>query len=188
MEQDALAEECESRATESSPKAPPVAPWVFRLTGDPKVSVIRAPARPASARPTETKVDRSRSVRRPNRRVSPGTCSASVLRSQDSSAQTKCRTRNDTTANLPPSVFWRLLPSLSRSRVGSRLAAALHIEVSRTTLLRAVMALPDPARTVPRVMGTDDFATRRGQHYGTVLIDCETGQPLDLPSGRDAAT
>ena len=31
-----------------------------------------------------------------------------------------------------------------------------------------------------------DFAIRRGQHYGTLLIDCETGAPLDLLQGRDA--
>jgi len=36
------------------------------------------------------------------------------------------------------------------------------------------------------VLGVDDFAIRRGQHFGTLLINCETGAPLDLLEGRDA--
>jgi len=97
-QQDSFAEEFESCAAGSEAIS---LNRVFRLTGTLRASVIRAPARPASARPTDTSVDRSRSVHRPNLRVRPGTCSAKVMRSQDSSSQTNLRTRNDTTTNLP---------------------------------------------------------------------------------------
>jgi hypothetical protein len=53
-------------------------------------------------------------------------------------------------------------------------------------MLRLVMAIPDPAAPAPRVLGVDDFAIRRGQVYGTLIIDCQTGAPLDMLEGRDA--
>jgi len=71
-------------------------------------------------------------------------------------------------------------------RAGSRLAAGLGLPASRQVMLRLIMAAPGPQAASPRVPGVDDFAIRRGQHYGTLLIDIETGAPLDLIEGRDA--
>ncbi|MEU4176528.1 hypothetical protein [Streptomyces sp. NPDC026589] len=48
-------------------------------------------------------------------------------------------------------------------RAGARLAAQLDFGAGRMTLLRRVMALPDPRFSTPRVLGVDDFAIRRGQ-------------------------
>jgi transposase len=81
-------------------------------------------------------------------------------------------------------VLGRIAVALA-GRAGSRLAAGLGVPASRQVLLR-VMTTPDPAATCPRVPGVDDFAIRRGQHYGTLLIDVETGAPPDLLEGRDA--
>jgi transposase len=69
---------------------------------------------------------------------------------------------------------------------GTRLAHLLGLLTSATTLLRLIRQVPDPPTGDPQVVGIDDFAFRKGQTYGTILVDLETGQPLDLLPDRTA--
>ena len=71
-------------------------------------------------------------------------------------------------------------------RASARLLPALGTGVSRHTALRVLLKIPLPALAVPRVLGIDDFALRRGLVYATILIDAETGRRVDVLEGRTA--
>jgi transposase len=71
---------------------------------------------------------------------------------------------------------------------GARLAARLAMPVSADTLLRLIRAEPVLVTTAPRVIGIDDWAWRRGQRDGTLIVDLERNRPVDRLPDRDAQT
>ncbi len=73
---------------------------------------------------------------------------------------------------------------------GSRLAERLAMPVSADTLRRMVVraaAEAKPPKT-PRVLAVDDWAWKRGHRYGTILVDLERNDVVDLLPDRQAGT
>ncbi|MEL7086636.1 MAG: ISL3 family transposase [Cyanobacteria bacterium J06597_1] len=71
---------------------------------------------------------------------------------------------------------------------GARLEGRLGYGFSRDTLLRKIKRLKLPSIKTPRVLGVDDFAFRRNETYGTILVDLEKRQPVEILPDRKAST
>ncbi len=68
----------------------------------------------------------------------------------------------------------------------ARLGAELGIRSSAATVLRELRRVGAKERkTPPRIIGIDDWAIARGHHYGTIVVDLERREPIEVFAGRD---
>ena len=71
---------------------------------------------------------------------------------------------------------------------GARLSARLAMTVSPDTLLRLVQRAVVPERPAPRAVAVDDWAWRRSQSYGTIVVDLERNKVVELLPDREVAS
>lgn len=74
------------------------------------------------------------------------------------------------------------------AQVSERLAPSLGMLTSAPTLLRRLRTVACPPPKSVRILGVDDWAWKKGQTYGTILVDLEKRCPIELLPDRKEET
>ena len=70
--------------------------------------------------------------------------------------------------------------------VGVRLLHFLKMPTSRNTLLRLIRTITPAEPPCPRIVGVDEWSFHKGHRYGTIVVDLERQQVIELLPERNA--
>ena len=73
-------------------------------------------------------------------------------------------------------------------RPAARESENVQMPVSRHTMLRLLRHASTPAAPAVRILGVDDWSIRKGQTYGTLLVDLQAHRIVDVLPDREAQT
>jgi transposase len=81
----------------------------------------------------------------------------------------------------------QFLGQLGREQGGAsaaRSATLQGMQVTGRAILRIMHSLPLPPIAPPRIIGLDEWAWKRGQRYGALIVDLERKKPIALLADR----
>ena len=83
----------------------------------------------------------------------------------------------------------RLLGHSTGGRSAERLLACFGMAVSDDTVLRHLKrSRPQRDTGTVRVVGIDDWSWRKGQHFGTIMVDLERRRVVDVLADRSSSS
>jgi transposase len=113
------------------------------------------------------------------------------------------------TASCPCRIFTERLPKLTQpyarmtnrlraalqalglatsGEVGARVSEQLGMPVTASRLIRSFRRVTIPPPLTVRIVGIDDWCWKKGQTYGTLLVDLERRKPIEVLADRKAET
>jgi transposase len=70
----------------------------------------------------------------------------------------------------------------------ARIAHLIHTTISHDSLLRLIHQMKIPAYSQPCRIGLDDFAFKKRNRYGTLILDLDSKKPIDVLNSRNTTS